>query len=82
MILKTPDHQFLWWFFILHGGTMNIGTDLEKIRKLRNMSIVDVCNVMGVSESEYIRLITNKKHPTTYQLIMFICVTCHPLPTI
>lgn len=59
-----------------------IGSELEQIRQQCGISVLDICNALGVSESEYMRIKTNKVRPTTYQLIMFICATRHPLPSI
>lgn len=61
---------------------MTLGYEIEYIRTLRNLSIIDVCNVMGVSESEYRNIIYNHTRPTTYQLIMFISVAHHHINSV
>lgn len=61
---------------------MTLGREMEYIRVLRKLSIVDVCNAMGISESEYRHIIYHQYRPTTYQLIMFISATCHSLNSI
>ena len=56
------------------------GRQIELIRQQCGLSVVDVCNIMGVTEGEYRRIITNKLQPTIYQLCMFISETKHPIP--
>ena len=43
------------------------------------MSIVDVCNAMGISEPEYRCMVVHRYHPSVYQLIMFILLSEHCL---
>ncbi len=61
---------------------MTLGHEIEYIRTLRNLSVIEVCNTMGVTESEYRNIIYNHIHPTIYQLVMFISITRHPLESL
>lgn len=56
------------------GVIMKIGQELEFIRKKSGVSILEICNALDVSESEYRRIYSGTINPTTYQLIMFISV--------
>lgn len=58
---------------------MSIGQELEYIRKKCGLSIIDVCNSMNVSESEYNYMCSHSIKPNTYQLIMFISASKHPI---
>ncbi len=51
------------------------GRQLETIRTECKISVIDVCNIMGIDEGDWRRIITNKIQPTTYQLCMFIIET-------
>ena len=61
------------------GCDMKIGQELEMIRELRNLSVIDICNAMGITESEYRHMVYRNRRPTIYQLIMFIIATQHHL---
>lgn len=64
------------------GVKMSLGREIESIRKSCNLSIVDVCNILHVTENEYHRIVVYNRNLTTYQLIMFICATHVPLKSI
>lgn len=51
---------------------MTIGQGLEFVRKQNRLSLTDVCNIMNVSESEYMYIYSHSVKPTVYQLIMFV----------
>ena len=61
---------------------MRLGQEIEYVRKKCGLSIIDVCNAMDVSESEYHRIISYNVRPSIYQLIMFMSVARHSLDTI
>ena len=46
------------------------------------MSIVDVCNAMGISEPGYSRMVVYLYHQSVYQLIMFILLTEYHLDSV
>ena len=58
------------------------GRQLESIRIQCGLSVIDVCNIMDITEGDWRRIITNKVRPNIYQLCMFIIVTKHPLDNI
>ena len=61
---------------------MGIGHELETIRKLRGLTVIDICNAMNLTEFEYHHIVAYDKCPTVYQLIMFISVTRHSLESV
>lgn len=61
---------------------MRIGQEIEIIRKKRGLSVIDMCDSLATDEAGYRRIITGRDRPTTYQLIMVICDTCHPMQTV
>ena len=61
---------------------MGIGQELEMIRKLRGLSVIDICNAMDLTEMQYHYIVLYNRRPTVYQLIMFISTTRHPLDSI
>ena len=72
------------WFFVLEkwGLKMTLGREIEHIRLLRNLSVLDVCNAMGISEPEYSRLIVHQYYQTVFQLIMFVSLAECPLESL
>lgn len=58
---------------------MTLGREIESVRIKRHLSVIDVCNAMNVSESEYRHIVMQNKRPTTYQLIMFLSLARHHL---
>ncbi len=56
------------------GCFMTVGQELEFIRKKSGVSILEICNALNVSESEYRHICSDTINPTIYQLIMFIFV--------
>lgn len=72
------------WFFVLEkwGLKMTLGREIEHIRLLRNLSVLDVCNAMGISEPEYSRLVVHQYYPTVFQLIMFVSLAEYPLESL
>ncbi len=70
------------FYLKLFGGHMTIGHEIEYVRKLRGLSIIDVCNAMAIQENEYWHIYNGKFRPSVYQLIMFISVARYPLETI
>lgn len=76
-----PPFMVVFYYFM--GECMEIGTELEQIRLECGLSIVDVCNILGLTcESEYNKIRSGEIIPNTYQLIMFICATHRPLKSI
>ncbi len=61
---------------------MRLGHEIETMRKMYNLSIVDICNAMGITETEYRHLVLGRYHPTVYQIIMLIISTHIPLESI
>ncbi len=61
---------------------MTLGREIEHIRLMRNLSVLDVCNAMGISEPEYKRMIVHQYYPTVFQLIMFVSLAEHPLESL
>lgn len=61
---------------------MTLGREIEHIRLMRNLSVLDVCNAMGISEPEYRSMVVHRYHPSVYQLIMFILLTEHHLDSV
>ncbi|MBQ2844608.1 MAG: helix-turn-helix transcriptional regulator [Alphaproteobacteria bacterium] len=53
---------------------MTVGQELEFIRKKSGVSILEICNALNVSESEYRNICSDAINPTIYQLIMFVFV--------
>lgn len=58
---------------------MTLGREIESVRLLRNLSVLDVCNAMGISESEYNHMVVHQYYPTVFQLIMFVSLAEYPL---
>ncbi len=61
---------------------MRIGTEIDDIRKMRGLSIIDMCNIFNVSEKEYCQIISGRYVLSTFQLIMFISAVCMPLESV
>ena len=55
------------------------GRQLESIRIQCGLSVIDMCNIMGITEGDWRRIIKNKMRPNVYQLCLFITATEHPL---
>lgn len=65
--------------FYIMGANMTIGQELEFIRKKAGLSIVDICNIMDVSETDYEKICSGSVVSTIYQLIMIISSCQHAL---
>lgn len=61
---------------------MGVGREIESIRKTCNLSVIDVCNILHVTEDEYHHIVSYDCYLTNYQLIMFISATKKPLKSI
>jgi hypothetical protein len=46
---------------------MTFGQEIEPIRKLRGYTIIDMCDILGVHESEYKHIISHGGPLNTYQ---------------
>lgn len=46
------------------AANMTIGQELEFIRKKAGLSIVDICNIMDVSETDYEKICSGSVVPT------------------
>lgn len=57
---------------------MTFGQEIEYVRKMRSFSVVDMCNALGLTESQYMRLIRGKHKLTIEQKIMLIVATQYP----
>ncbi len=61
---------------------MTIGQKLEHLRRVRGLSILDMCNILDCVESEYYRIICGKIRPTIFQLICAVVALKDPLKSI
>ena len=58
---------------------MNLWAEIDEICALRQLTVRDMCDIFNVTEVEYQHMHTYHTRPSNYQLIMFICTTCHPI---
>ena len=61
---------------------MFLGQEIEQIRIKRGISVFCICNTLNMSESEYMRFVSQGKKLSNYQMIMFMDETRHGLYTI
>ena len=57
---------------------MKFGEEIEYIRKLRGYSVVDMCNILEVSESEYLRIIAHSGPLSIRQKIALVVAMEYP----
>lgn len=70
------------WFLFTKGLDMFLGQEIEQIRIKRGISVFCVCNALNMSESEYMRFVSQGKKLSNYQMIMFMDEARHGLYTI
>ena len=68
--------------FLFMGVTMYLGQEIEQVRIKRGLSIIDVCNILNMTESEYRHFIAYGKCLSNFYLIMFMNDTRHTLYSI
>lgn len=64
------------------GLDMFLGQEIEQIRIKRGISVFCICNALNMSETEYMRFVSQGKKLSNYQMIMFMDETRHGLYTI
>ena len=57
---------------------MTFGQEIEHIRKLRGYTIIDMCDILGVHESEYKHIIAHGGPLNTYQKISLVVAMEYP----
>ncbi|MBR2012512.1 MAG: hypothetical protein IKA08_04620 [Alphaproteobacteria bacterium] len=57
---------------------MTFGQEIEYMRRKRNYSIVDMCNTLGISDSDYMRLINGSYKLDIQQKILLVSAMRHP----
>lgn len=61
---------------------MTIGAEIDSIRKNLGLSVVDMCNIFNVKESEYFLIVRGQYKLSVFQLIMFVSSVCKPLNSV
>ncbi len=61
---------------------MTVGTEIDSIRKNLGLSVIDMCNIFDVKESEYFLIVRGQYKLSVFQLIMFISSVKSPLKSI
>ncbi len=61
---------------------MTIGAEIDSIRKNLGLSVVDMCNIFDVKESEYFLIVRGQYKLSVFQLIMFVSSVCKPLNSV
>ena len=61
---------------------MTIGAEIDSIRKNLGLSVVDMCNIFDVKESEYFLIVRGQYKLSVFQLIMFVSSACKPLNSV
>lgn len=61
---------------------MTIGAEIDSIRKNLGLSVVDMCNIFDVKESEYFLIVRGQYKLSIFQLIMFVSSVCKPLNSV
>ena len=61
---------------------MKPGKEIERIRCECGLSVVDMCNVMNMTESDYRALIIGMYTLSVFQCICLICCTRRPLDSL
>ena len=56
---------------------MAFGQEIEFMRKNRGYSIVDMCNTLMITETEYARLINGRYKLDIEQKILLVAAMCH-----
>ena len=57
---------------------MTFGQEIEYIRKLRGFTIIDMCDILDVFESDYKRIIAHGGPLDMYQKICLVAILEHP----
>lgn len=70
------------WFLFTKGLDMFLGQEIEQIRIKRGISVFCICNALNMSETEYMRFVSQGKKLSNYQMIMFMDEARHGLYTI
>lgn len=58
---------------------MRLGQEIEKIRREIGLNVVCMCNIFETDERGYYEIVSGKRKPTVFQLIMFIDTTHCPI---
>lgn len=61
---------------------MFLGQEIEQIRIKRGFSVVSVCNVLNMTEPEYLHFVSRGKSLSNFDLILFMDYARHGLCSI